>query len=85
VAKIPMMNSMTSAYRGAVAQTLSLEDSVVKERLDYELEVIKIKGTAKYFLVVGDLLREARERGILTTIRGSVPDHSLPMYLVLPM
>ena len=34
--------------------------------------MIKAKGYAKYFLVVGDLLREARERKILTTIRGSV-------------
>ena len=31
-----------------------------------------MKGYAKYFLVVGDLMREARERKILTTIRGSV-------------
>jgi len=49
-----------------------IADTTVKERLDYELDVIKTKGYAKYFLVVGDLLREARERGILTTIRGSV-------------
>ncbi len=44
----------------------------LKERLDYELDVIKTKGYSGYFLAVGDLLREARERGILTTIRGSV-------------
>lgn len=47
-------------------------ESVVKERLDYELKVIRDKGYSVYFLAVGDLLREARERGILTTIRGSV-------------
>src|SRR3989344_2025321 len=61
-----------SAYSGATWRGLSLDDEVVKKRLDYELEVIKNKGYAKYFLVVGDLLRESRERGILTTIRGSV-------------
>ena len=40
-----------------------------------------MKGYAKYFLVVGDLLREARERGILTTIRGSVAG-SLTTYVL---
>jgi DNA polymerase-3 subunit alpha len=44
----------------------------VKERFDYELKVIKDKGYSTYFLVVADLLKTARERGILTTIRGSV-------------
>lgn len=47
-------------------------EGALKERLDYELKVIKDKGYGAYFLAVGDLLREARERGILTTIRGSV-------------
>lgn len=60
------------AYEGLEWRGLSLGDAKVKERLDYELGVIKMKGYAKYFLVVGDLLREARERKILTTIRGSV-------------
>ncbi len=41
-------------------------------RVDYELEVIKKKGYAPYFLVVSDLLRFAHENHILTTIRGSV-------------
>ena len=41
-------------------------------RLNYELDVIKMKGYAKYFLVVADLIDEARSRKILTTIRGSV-------------
>ncbi len=44
----------------------------VLERVEYELRVIKDKGYAPYFLVVGDLLREAHEKNILTTIRGSV-------------
>ncbi len=41
-------------------------------RIEYELNVIKTKGYAPYFLVVADLLRFAHEQGILTTIRGSV-------------
>ncbi len=51
------------------------------DRLDYELSVIKQKGYAGYFLVVGDLLRFARENGILTNIRGSVAG-SLTTYLI---
>jgi DNA polymerase-3 subunit alpha len=70
-----------SAYAGVAWRGLSLEDTTVKERLDYELSVIKMKGYAKYFLVVGDLLREARERKILTTIRGSVAG-SLTTYVL---
>lgn len=56
-------------------------EGAVKERLDYELDVIKMKGYATYFLVVGDLLRAAREKGILTTIRGSVAG-SLTTYVL---
>jgi DNA polymerase-3 subunit alpha len=71
-----------SAYAGAAWRGFDLaKQSDVKERLDYELEVIKNKGYAKYFLVVGDLLRESRERGILTTIRGSVAG-SLTTYVL---
>ena len=36
----------------------------VKERLDYELAVITKTGYAGYFLIVGDFIRAARERGI---------------------
>jgi len=60
------------AYNGVAWRGHNLDDPTVKERLDYELDVIKTKGYATYFLAVGDLLREARDRGILTTIRGSV-------------
>lgn len=44
----------------------------VEERIEYELEIIKNKGYAPYFLVVWDLIRYAHENNILTTIRGSV-------------
>ncbi|MCD5381401.1 MAG: DNA polymerase III subunit alpha, partial [Candidatus Pacebacteria bacterium] len=60
------------AYKGVTWRKHDINDEAVKERLDYELEVIKTKGYSTYFLAVGDLLREARERGIYTTIRGSV-------------
>ena len=70
-----------TSYEGVKWRGLDINDKEVKERLDYELEVIKNKGYAKYFLVVGDLLRESRERGILTTIRGSVAG-SLTTYVL---
>jgi len=60
------------AYAGVDWRKHDIKDSVIKTRIDYELEVIKTKGYSTYFLAVGDLLREARERGIYTTIRGSV-------------
>ena len=43
-----------------------------EQRVAYELDIITKKGYAPYFLVVADLLNFAHERGILTTIRGSV-------------
>ena len=70
-----------SAYAGVAWRGLDINNPEVKERLDYELSVIKMKAYAKYFLVVGDLLRESRERGILTTIRGSVAG-SLTTYVL---
>lgn len=70
-----------TAYEGILWRGLDPNDPKVTERLDYELGVIQMKGYAKYFLVVGDLLREARERGILTTIRGSVAG-SLTTYVL---
>jgi len=61
-----------AAEKGVAWRGHDLKEPAIYQRLDYELKVIKNKGYAKYFLVVGDLLREARARGILTTIRGSV-------------
>lgn len=69
------------SYEGVTWRNLDPKDPELTTRLDYELDVIKIKGYAKYFLVVGDLLREAREREILTTIRGSVAG-SLTTYVL---
>ncbi len=79
--KEPDQELQEMAYKGVPWRGLSLEDPILRERLDYELGVIKMKGYSKYFLVVGDLLREARERKILTTIRGSVAG-SLTTYVL---
>ncbi len=69
-----------AAYEGFAFRDLPQEKTYV-DRLEYELGVIKQKGYAGYFLVVGDLLRFARENGILTNIRGSVAG-SLTTYLI---
>jgi DNA polymerase-3 subunit alpha len=50
-----------------------------KERLAYELEVIKHTHFADYFLVVWDLIKFAREREILFGVRGSAAA-SLALY-----
>ncbi len=63
-------------------ETLHLKETPeIKERVEYELKIITEKGYSPYFLVVGDLLRHARENGILTTIRGSVAG-SMVTYLL---
>ncbi|MDO8520693.1 MAG: DNA polymerase III subunit alpha [bacterium] len=67
------------AEEGFAFRELS-ETPVIRERLRYELEVIKNKGFAPYFLVVADLLRFAREHNIYTTVRGSAAG-SLVTYL----
>ncbi|MHC4697403.1 MAG: DNA polymerase III subunit alpha [Planctomycetota bacterium] len=43
----------------------------LRERIDYELEVITSKGFASYFLIVWDCCRYAREHGIPVNARGS--------------
>ncbi len=57
------------------------ETPEIKKRVEYELKIIQDKGYAPYFLVVGDLLKHAKENGILTTIRGSVAG-SMATYLL---
>jgi DNA polymerase-3 subunit alpha len=57
------------------------ETNQIKERVEYELKVICDKGYSPYFLVVGDLLRHAKENGILSAIRGSVAG-SMVTYLL---
>jgi DNA polymerase-3 subunit alpha len=68
------------AYKGFEFRGIPQSD-LYKDRLEYELKIIAQKGYPTYFLVVGDLLRYARENGILTNIRGSVAG-SLTTYLL---
>ena len=57
-------------YGGLKSRNL-IETKEIKERVEYELNIINKKGYAPYFLVVSDILRHAREKNILTTTRGS--------------
>ena len=55
------------------------EDNI--KRAQYELDIIKGKGFSPYFLIVGDLMKYAKDNGILANIRGSVMG-SIVTYLV---
>lgn len=53
----------------------------VKERLNYELKVIRDKGYASYFLCVADYVNYAKTHGIVETTRGSAAG-SIVSYVV---
>jgi len=46
-------------------------DGIVKDRIEFELDIIKNKGFSSYFLVEADLVNAARRMGIQTNTRGS--------------
>ena len=68
------------AYAG-IATKIPEITKEIRERMDYELDVIAKKGYAVYFLVVADYVTWARERGIISTTRGSAAG-SLVSYAV---
>ncbi len=43
----------------------------IRKRLDYEFDIIFYKNYSDYFLIFADFMQWARERGIMTTARGS--------------
>ncbi len=57
-------------YEGAARRYGALNDEL-RERIDYELEVIQSKGFSGYFLIVWDVVRFAREHDIPALARGS--------------
>lgn len=57
-----------------------VEDKV-RERLEYEMDIITKKGYASYFLVVADFVNWARAQKIIATTRGSAAG-SLVSYLI---
>lgn len=69
-----------NAYEGIAKRNLQ-ETPELKERIEYELQIIKDKGYSPYFLVVSDLLKFAKENGIFANTRGSAAG-SMVSYLV---
>lgn len=57
-------------YEGIAKRGLEKTSELV-ERIEYELEIIKNKGYSSYFLIVSDLIKNARDMGIYTNTRGS--------------
>ncbi|MEK7112736.1 MAG: DNA polymerase III subunit alpha, partial [Patescibacteria group bacterium] len=54
-----------------IKEKMGTVEKEVKERLSYELDIIKKKGYSTYFLIVSDFARWASEHGIVTNTRGS--------------
>lgn len=67
-------------YEGITQRNLEKTSELIT-RVEYELDIIKNKGFAPYFLTVADLLNYAHRTGILTTVRGSVAG-SMVTYLI---
>src|SRR5438552_8668771 len=68
--KTPEEQLRMLAATGAVAKYGALTPEV-RERIDKELAVIAKTGYTGYILIVQDFIRFAKERGILTAVRGS--------------
>ena len=49
----------------------TLMDSKIRERIEYELDIIYKKGYSTYFLIVADYVQWSRDHGIVVTTRGS--------------
>lgn len=65
------------------------DDPAVRQRLNYELDVVHEMGFDAYFLIVWDLCRHARERGVWYNARGSAAGsiiaYALDITLVDPL
>lgn len=59
------------AEKTALNQQTSSLLPTYQQRLDYELDIIKQKGYAAYFLIVADFANWARSQNIIATTRGS--------------
>ena len=57
-------------FKGAIPRYGEVTDKI-KERLDYELQVIHDKGYDDYFLIVADYIQWAWDHGIISSCRGS--------------
>ena len=69
-------------YKGAQQRYKRL-NAKIKSRLEYELGIIEQLGFADYFLVVWDVAREARQRGVRYAGRGSAADSAVAYCLYI--
>ena len=60
----------TIAFEGLQKKYKTI-DPKIKNRLEYELEVIRELNFVDYFLIVWDIVQEAKKRGMITIGRGS--------------
>lgn len=67
-------------YLGLERRKMELNDEV-KERIEYELEIIAMKDYPSYFLCVADMINYATSQGIYSNTRGSAAG-SLVSYLI---
>ncbi|MBY0328513.1 PHP domain-containing protein, partial [Patescibacteria group bacterium] len=72
---IPEGSNYDDELRTAVVNGLAgigyTNEGIIKDRVDFELDIIKNKGFSSYFLVEADLVQAARRMGIQTNTRGS--------------
>lgn len=82
---IPEGSDYNTELRKKVLEELSGKgytyEGIPKERIDFELDIIKQKGFSSYFLVEADIVNAARRMGIYTNTRGSAAG-SLVSYIV---
>ncbi len=57
--------------REGVSRYFDPVSATVKERLEYELDIIQKKGYSSYFICVADYVAYAKDHGIVETTRGS--------------
>ena len=65
-------------YRGLLKKYGELSEPI-RQRMDYELDIIKQTGHANYFLIVGDYVNHAHKHGYPLSARGSAAS-SLVLY-----
>jgi error-prone DNA polymerase len=85
--KVPEGHTAMSYLRQLVWEGVEerqmIMDDAKRERIDNELRVIEQKGFAGYFLIVWDIVKFARSRGILCQGRGSAANSAVCYLLMI--
>ena len=75
--RTPQQELIRLAWEGAAAHYPEGVPSKVRAQVEHELQIIEQLGFAPYFLTVHDIVRFARERGILCQGRGSAANSAV--------